>query len=113
VSVDHVFGIHGIPLFCTPGGRTGLAGRRSACRRDGIELARRYVEQCVRIRELTRHLEDDGWKGVRQPGDITQLRHALRPGVITIAGDQTLEVPARTLRSAFPPATPAARERTS
>jgi predicted RNA binding protein YcfA (HicA-like mRNA interferase family) len=66
----------------------------------------------VRVDELIRHLEDDGWMTVRQTAVFTQLRHALRPGLVTILGDPKAEVPAGTLRSVFLPATPG-RERTA
>lgn len=67
----------------------------------------------MRVHELLRHLEDDGWVDLRQPGDITQLGHPQRPGVMTVAGDTRLEVPPGTLRSAFPPAARARQERAS
>ena len=67
----------------------------------------------MRVDELIRHLEDDGWVAVRQSAAFTQLRHALRAGLVTIAGDVKTEVPAGTLRSIFQPVAPAGRERSS
>jgi predicted RNA binding protein YcfA (HicA-like mRNA interferase family) len=80
---------------------------------DGIALARLDDERCVRVQELVRHLEDDGWLEVRRSAGVRQLCHLLRPGVVTIAGDESTEVPAGTLRSVFLPAPHANRENPS
>jgi predicted RNA binding protein YcfA (HicA-like mRNA interferase family) len=66
-------------------------------------------ERRVRVDELVRHLQDDGWVDVRQSAGFIQLRHGLRPGVLTIAGDPRAEVPAGTLRSVFQPVSPTSR----
>ena len=58
----------------------------------------------MRVQELVRHLEDDGWLEMRRLADARLLSHALRPGIITIVGDDRAELPAGTLRSVFTPA---------
>lgn len=77
---------------------------------DGIALALLSDERHMRVRELVRHLEDDGWLAVRQSAELRQLCHLLRPGVVTIVGDESTELPAGTLRSVFVPAQNAGRE---
>ena len=60
----------------------------------------------MRVQELVRHLEDDGWREVKRTGDTRLLVHEGRPGLLTILGADRLEVPAATLRAVFttPPA---------
>jgi predicted RNA binding protein YcfA (HicA-like mRNA interferase family) len=64
----------------------------------------------MRVRELIRHLEDDGWLVVRQSMEVRQLCHLLRTGVVTVVGDPSTELPAGTLRSVFVPASHEGRE---
>jgi predicted RNA binding protein YcfA (HicA-like mRNA interferase family) len=78
--------------------------------RDGIALARSSDERCMRVKELIRHLEDDGWLAVRHSMEVRQLCHLLRPGLVTVVGDPSTELPAGTLRSVFVPASHAGRE---
>lgn len=80
------------------------------CVADGIALARFNDERCMRMRELIRHLEDEGWLVVRQSAELRQLCHLLRPGVVTVMGDPSTELPAGTLRSVFVPVSHAGRE---
>jgi predicted RNA binding protein YcfA (HicA-like mRNA interferase family) len=61
----------------------------------------------MRVQELVRHLEDDGWREVKRTGDARLLTHGQRPGLLTILGSDRLEVPLGTLRAVF--TTPSAR----
>jgi predicted RNA binding protein YcfA (HicA-like mRNA interferase family)/predicted RNase H-like HicB family nuclease len=45
---------------------------------------RRAVE--VKIRDVIKRLEDDGWSAVRQRGSHRQFKHPSKPGLVTIAG---------------------------
>jgi predicted RNA binding protein YcfA (HicA-like mRNA interferase family) len=53
----------------------------------------------VRVRELIRMVERDGWAQVRQTGSHRQYHHPTKPGTVTIAGAPSVEVPPKTLRS--------------
>jgi predicted RNA binding protein YcfA (HicA-like mRNA interferase family) len=53
----------------------------------------------VKIREVIRLIEDDGWCEVRMTGSHRQFKHPSKPGVVTVAGKPSLDVPPGTLRS--------------
>jgi predicted RNA binding protein YcfA (HicA-like mRNA interferase family) len=55
----------------------------------------------VKIRELLRTLQDDGWVLVRTRGSHRQLRHPTKPGTVTVSGKESLDIPVGTLRSAL------------
>jgi predicted RNA binding protein YcfA (HicA-like mRNA interferase family) len=41
----------------------------------------------VKVRELIRELETDGWVQVRQVGSHRQFRHPTKPGTVTVPGN--------------------------
>jgi predicted RNA binding protein YcfA (HicA-like mRNA interferase family) len=53
----------------------------------------------VKVRELIRVLEDDGWRQVRTTGSHRQLKHFAKAGVLTVAGRLGVDVPFGTLKS--------------
>jgi predicted RNA binding protein YcfA (HicA-like mRNA interferase family) len=53
----------------------------------------------VRIREILRRLEADGWEVVAQKGSHRQLKHPIKPGRVTIAGNPSDELAPGTLNS--------------
>lgn len=53
----------------------------------------------VRVRQLIRMIERDGWVQVRQTGSHRQYHHPSKPGTVTIAGAPGIELPPKTLRS--------------
>ena len=53
----------------------------------------------MKIRELLKILEEDGWSQVRMRGSHRQLRHATKPGTVTVAGKPNVDVPSGTLAS--------------
>jgi predicted RNA binding protein YcfA (HicA-like mRNA interferase family) len=55
----------------------------------------------VKVRELIRLIESDGWVLVRTKGSHRQFQHPTRRGTVTIAGNPGVEVPAGTLNSAL------------
>jgi predicted RNA binding protein YcfA (HicA-like mRNA interferase family) len=55
----------------------------------------------VKVRELIRLIESDGWVPVRTKGSHRQFQHPTKPGTVTIAGNPGVEVPAGTLASAL------------
>jgi predicted RNA binding protein YcfA (HicA-like mRNA interferase family) len=55
----------------------------------------------VKVRELIRLIESDGWVLVRTKGSHRQFQHPTKPGTVTVAGNLGVEVPAGTLNSAL------------
>ena len=55
--------------------------------------------QSVKVRDVIRTLEQDGWCLDRQVDSHRQFRHPGRPGTVTVAGKPSGEVPKGTLRS--------------
>ena len=53
----------------------------------------------VKVRDVIKMLEDDGWQLVRTRGSHRQFRHSSKPGTVTVAGKQALDVPIGTLGS--------------
>ena len=47
----------------------------------------------MKVSELLRLLEKDGWLVVRQRGSHRQLHHATKPGTVTVAGKPSVDVP--------------------
>ncbi|HEX7298442.1 MAG TPA: type II toxin-antitoxin system HicA family toxin [Solirubrobacteraceae bacterium] len=53
----------------------------------------------MKVREVIRRLEADGWQLVRQRGSHRQYRHPARPGLVTVPGHLRDELHPRTLGS--------------
>jgi predicted RNA binding protein YcfA (HicA-like mRNA interferase family) len=53
----------------------------------------------MKVREVIRLIERDGWYHVRTSGSHRQYHHATKPGTVTIAGKPTVELPPKTLAS--------------
>jgi predicted RNA binding protein YcfA (HicA-like mRNA interferase family) len=53
----------------------------------------------MKVRDLIKLLEDDGWEQVRMKGSHRQFHHPSKPGTVTVAGKPGVEVPRGTLNS--------------
>ena len=53
----------------------------------------------MKVRDVVRRLEQDGWRQVRQRGSHRQFHHPTKPGTVTVAGAPGLDVPPNTLKS--------------
>lgn len=53
----------------------------------------------LKVREIIRVLEEDGWELVRTRGSHRQFRHSSKPGTVTVAGKESLDIPPGTLGS--------------
>ncbi len=53
----------------------------------------------MKIAELIRLLEEDGWRLARTRGSHRQYKHPSKRGTVTIAGKPSLDVPPGTLNS--------------
>ena len=47
----------------------------------------------MRFREIVRLIEADGWQLSRQRGSHRQYKHPTKPGLVTIAGKPSKDVP--------------------
>jgi predicted RNA binding protein YcfA (HicA-like mRNA interferase family) len=53
----------------------------------------------MKVRDVIRLLEQDGWCKVRQRGSHQQFKHSSKPGLVTVAGKPGDELAAGTLKS--------------
>jgi len=53
----------------------------------------------VKVRDIIRLLQDDGWELIRTKGGHRQFRHSSKPGTVTVAGKESIDVPPGTLNS--------------
>ncbi len=51
----------------------------------------------MKIKELIRMLESDGWEQVRMKGSHRQYRHPSKKGTVTVAGKSNADIPPGTL----------------
>jgi len=55
----------------------------------------------LKIREIIKIIEKDGWYKIAQKGSHRQYKHQLKPGRVTIAGKTGDEIAIGTLNSIF------------
>ena len=53
----------------------------------------------MKVRDVIRLIENDGWRLTRQRGSHRQYVHAVKPGTVTVAGHGHVDVPPGTLNS--------------
>ena len=53
----------------------------------------------MKVREVIRLVEADGWYQVRIRGSHRQFQHDSKPGTLTVAGKPSLDLPPGTLNS--------------
>jgi predicted RNA binding protein YcfA (HicA-like mRNA interferase family) len=53
----------------------------------------------LKVRQAIRLLESDGWVLVRQRGSHRQYHHPMKPGTVTVAGKESLDLDLKTERS--------------
>ncbi|MDQ6759218.1 MAG: type II toxin-antitoxin system HicA family toxin [Acidobacteriota bacterium] len=53
----------------------------------------------MKIRDAIRIIESDGWKLARTRGSHRQYRHPLKPGTVTVAGHQSIDLDRKTQAS--------------
>ena len=68
-------------------------------RLTSLETACLWIERVVKVRDVLKMLEDDGWSVVRQRGSHRQFKHATKPGLVTVAGKPGNDVAPGTLNS--------------
>ena len=55
----------------------------------------------MKVREVIKRLEDDGWELVRTRGSHRQYKHPSKPGLVTVAGKPGADMAPGTLASIF------------
>jgi predicted RNA binding protein YcfA (HicA-like mRNA interferase family) len=55
----------------------------------------------MKVREVIRRIEADGWYHVRTKGDHRIFQHSLKPGIVVVPGKEGADIPIGTLRSVF------------
>ncbi|NEZ02541.1 type II toxin-antitoxin system HicA family toxin [Wenzhouxiangella sp. XN201] len=55
----------------------------------------------MKVKELTKLLEEDGWYQARQRGSHRQFRHPVKLGTVTVAGKPNVDLPPGTLNNAL------------
>ncbi|MBI3823437.1 MAG: type II toxin-antitoxin system HicA family toxin [Planctomycetes bacterium] len=53
----------------------------------------------MKVREVIRRLEADGWYRIPSKGGHRQFKHAIKTGRVTVAGKPGVDVPIKTLKS--------------
>lgn len=53
----------------------------------------------MKVRDVTKHLEEDGWRLVRTKGSHRQYHHPRKEGTVTVAGHPSVDIPPGTLNN--------------
>jgi predicted RNA binding protein YcfA (HicA-like mRNA interferase family) len=53
----------------------------------------------MKVHEVIKLLERDGWHHIRTKGSHRQFRHSVKAGTVTVAGKNSVDVPPGTLNS--------------
>jgi predicted RNA binding protein YcfA (HicA-like mRNA interferase family) len=53
----------------------------------------------MKVREVIRLLQQDGWRHVRTKGSHRQFQHFIKPGTVTVSGKLGRDIPPGTLHS--------------
>ena len=63
------------------------------------DIQQRSYYSGVKVRELIKLLEEDGWYLARTRGSHRQFKHPTKSGTVTVAGKESLDIPSGTLNS--------------
>ena len=55
----------------------------------------------MKVKDLIKLLEVDGWRQVRMKGSHRQFNHPTKKGTVTVAGNPNVDIPPGTLNSAI------------
>lgn len=53
----------------------------------------------MKVKEVIKLLEEDGWSQVRQRGSHRQFKHSTKVGTVTVSGKPNVDLPPGTLNS--------------
>jgi predicted RNA binding protein YcfA (HicA-like mRNA interferase family) len=57
------------------------------------------LKTALKVRDLIRMLERDGWRKVRTRGSHRQFKHLVKAGRLTVAGQMGVDIPPGTLNA--------------
>jgi predicted RNA binding protein YcfA (HicA-like mRNA interferase family) len=55
----------------------------------------------VKVRDIIKRIEADGWREVSQEGSHRQFKHATKKGRVTVSGHKGGDVPTGTMKNIF------------
>jgi predicted RNA binding protein YcfA (HicA-like mRNA interferase family) len=55
----------------------------------------------MKVRDVLKRIEDDGWYQVTQKGSHRQFKHPAKPGRVTVAGHASQDMKIGTVKSIF------------
>ena len=55
--------------------------------------------EAVKVRDLLRLIESDGWRHVRTTGSHHHFKHSSKPNVVTVPGNPGDDIPIGTLKA--------------
>jgi predicted RNA binding protein YcfA (HicA-like mRNA interferase family) len=53
----------------------------------------------MKVKDLIKRIEADGWVQARQRGSHRQFKHPTKPGTVTVSGKPNIDVPPGTLNN--------------
>ena len=53
----------------------------------------------MKVRDILKALEEDGWRLARTSGSHRQFKHPTKKGLVTVSGKESVDVPPGTLNS--------------
>ena len=56
---------------------------------------------CVKVRDVIKRIEADGWYLARIRGDHRHYKHSTKKGIVTVSGHPAKDMPVGTLLSVF------------
>lgn len=55
----------------------------------------------MKVKDIIKLIEQDGWHQVRQKGSHRQFKHPNKQGIVTVAGKLSIDVPTGTLKNIY------------
>ena len=55
----------------------------------------------MKVKELIKLIENDGWVQIRMRGSHRQFKHSIKKGTVTVSGKPNVDIPPGTLKSAL------------
>lgn len=62
-----------------------------------MDLGRHQGKGAMKVRDIVKRIEEDGWYLVRIRGDHRQYKHPIKKGIVTISGQLGKDMPIGTL----------------
>jgi predicted RNA binding protein YcfA (HicA-like mRNA interferase family) len=66
---------------------------------SGFRSPSPYTMEIVKVRDLVRMIESDGWRHVRTTGSHKHFKHAIKSNVVTVPRNSGDDIPIGTLKA--------------